>query len=312
MAIYQRDNINYGGMLGNAMANRANYLQRRYDRVAQMGQNWGNAVQQSGKTIQDALYKIAGNYYEQDKLAAQQQFQHDEALKRAEEQLARQREQEAWQARQNELNRQNTYDIATLNRQSAVDERNAEKQAQAIMHYDVQKGVLSSIADEIMRTDDPAKLAQLYRQRDEAAAKLNYYAPMVPEAYRGQRYGDSFLGFQIGMGKDRVQPAATEQTAQPTQVETVANRMAGLVASGKAATKSADIQSAINELSALDTSKLNDTQRSAWQTDIATLKANLAKAKKAEETEAAYQAELAAAGNSPAKIALVKKKYGRK
>lgn len=116
MSIYQRDNINYGGMLGNAMANRANYLQRRYDRVAQMGQNWGNAVQQSGKTIQDALYKIAGNYYEQDKLAAQQQFQHDEALKRAEEQLARQREQEAWQARQNELNRQNTYDIALMNK----------------------------------------------------------------------------------------------------------------------------------------------------------------------------------------------------
>ena len=312
MAIYQRDNINYGGMLGNAMANRANYLQRRYDRVAQMGQNWGNAVQQSGKTIQDALYKIAGNYYEQDKLAAQQQFQHDEALKRAEEQLARQREQEAWQAQQNELNRQNTYDIAALNRQSAIDDRNAEKQAQAIMHYDVQKGILNSIADEIMRTDDPAKLAQLYRQRDEAAAKLNYYAPMVPEAYRGQRYGDSFLGFHIGMGKDRVQPTATEQIPQPTKVETVANRMAGLVASGKAATKSADIQSAINELSALDTSKLNDAQRSAWQTDIATLKANLAKAKKAEETEAAYQAELAAVGNNAAKRDLIKRKYGKK
>lgn len=312
MAIYQRDNINYGGMLGNAMANRANYLQRRYDRVAQMGQNWGNAVQQTGKTVQDALYKIAGNYYDQDKLTAQQQFQHDEALKRAEEQLARQREQEAWQAQQNELNRQNTYDIAELNRQNAFDERNAEKQAQAIMHYDVQKGILNSIADEIMRTDDPSKLAQLYRQRDEAAAKLNYYAPMVPEAYKGQRYGESFQGFQLGMGKDRVQPAATEQTTQPTQVETVANRMAGLVASGKAATKSADIQSAINELNALDTSKLNDTQRSALQSDIATLKANFAKAKKAEETEANYQAELAAAGNNAAKRDLIKKKYGKK
>lgn len=312
MAIYQRDNINYGGMLGNAMANRANYLQRRYDRVAQMGQNWGNAVANSGKTVQDALYKIAGNYYEQDKLAAQQQFQHDEALKRAEEQLARQREQEAWQARQNELQRTSTENIAALNRQSSLDERNAEKQAQAIMHYDVQKGILNSIADEIMRTDDPSKLAQLYRQRDEAAAKLNYYAPMVPEAYRGQRYGESFQGFQLGMGKDRVQPAATEQTVQPTQVETVANRMAGLIATGKAATKSTDIQSAINELNALDTSKLNDTQRSALQSDIATLKANLAKAKKAEETEANYQAELAAAGNNAAKRDLIKKKYGKK
>ena len=312
MAIYQRDNINYGGMLGNAMANRANYLQRRYDRVAQMGQNWGNAVANSGKTVQDALYKIAGNYYEQDKLAAQQGFQAEQNALNSAQQLNMAREQQNWQAQQNELQRASTENIAALNRQSSLDERNAEKQAQAIMHYDVQKGILNSIADEIMRTDDPSKLAQLYRQRDEAAAKLNYYAPLVPEAYKGQRYDDSFSGFQIGMGKDRVQPAATEQEAQPTQVETVANRMAGLVATGKAATKSADIQSAINELSALDTSKLNDTQRSALQSDIATLKANFAKVKKAEETEANYKAELAAAGNNAAKRALIKKKYGKK
>jgi hypothetical protein len=116
MAIYQRDNINYGGMLGNAMANRANYLQRRYDRVAQMGQNWGNAIQQSGKAVQDAFNTAAQYQYNKDQLAAQQEFQSNEALKRAQEQLARQREQEAWQAKQNELNRQNTYDIALMNK----------------------------------------------------------------------------------------------------------------------------------------------------------------------------------------------------
>jgi len=118
MAIYQRDNINYGGMLGNAMANRANYLQRRYDRVAQMGQNWGNAIQQSGKAVQDAFNTAAQYQYNKDQLAAQQEFQSNEALKRAQEQLARQREQEAWQAKQNELNRQNTYDIALMNKGS--------------------------------------------------------------------------------------------------------------------------------------------------------------------------------------------------
>lgn len=315
MAIYQRDNINYGGMLGNAMAAKAGYLKDRYDRVAQMGQNWGNAVQNSGKIVQDAFNQAAQYQYNKDQLANQQQFQSEQnALNRA-QQLNMAREQQAWQAQQNQLQRTSTESIAAANRQSSLDERNAEKQAQAIMHYDIQKGILNSISDEIMRTDDPSKLAQLYRQRDEAAAKLNYYAPLVPEAYKGQRYGDSFQGFQIGMGKDRVQPAATDQAAQPTPatgVETVANRMAGLVATGKAATKSADIQSAINELSALDTSKLNDTQRSALQSDIATLKANLAKAKKAEETEAAYQADLAAAGDSYAKRQKVKKKYGRK
>lgn len=313
--IYSRDQINYGGMLGNAMANRANYLQRRYDRVAQMGQNWGNAVQQSGQTIQNAFNQAAQYQYNKDQMANQQQFQAEQAALNRAQQLNMAREQQKFQEQENALNRENIYNVNALNRQSALDERNSEKQAQAIMHYDVQKGILNSIADEIMRTDDPAKLAQLYRQRDEAAAKLNYYAPMVPEAYKGQRYGESFPGFQIGMGKDRIPQAPQVQAEQPqpaTGVETVANRMAGLVATGKAATKSADIQNAINELSALDTSKLNDTQRSGLQTDIATLKANLAKAKKAEETEANYQAEIAAAGNNAAKRALIKKKYGRK
>ena len=310
--IYSRDQINYGGLLGNAMANRANYLQRRYDRVAQMGQNWGNAIQQSGQAVQNAFNQAAQYQYNKDQLANQQQFQAEQnALNRA-QQLNMAREQQKFQAEQNALNRQNTYDIAELNRQNSFDERNAEKQAQAIMHYDVQKGILNSIADEIMRTDDPSKLAQLYRQRDEAAAKLNYYAPMVPEAYKGQRYGESFPGFQMGMGQDRTPQAPQVTAEQPQPVETVANRMAGLVATGKAATKSADIQSAINELSALDTSKLNDTQRSGLQTDIATLKANLAKVKKAEEREANYQAEIAAAGNNAAKRDLVKKKYGKK
>ena len=310
--IYSRDQINYGGMLGNAMANRANYLQHKYDAVRQMGQNWGNAIQQSGQTIQNAFNQAAQYQYNKDQLANQQQFQAEQAALNRAQQLNMAREQQKFQEQENALNRENTYNIAALNRQNSLDERNAEKQAQAIMHYDVQKGILNSIADEIMRTDDPAKLAQLYRQRDEAAAKLNYYAPMVPDAYKGQKYGESFQGFQLGMGKDRVPQATQVQAEQPAPVETVANRMAGLVATGKAATKSADIQSAINELSALDTSKLNDTQRSGLQTDIATLKANLAKAKKAEETEANYQAEMKAAGNNAAKRALVKKKFGRK
>lgn len=293
MAIYQRDNINYGGMLGNAMANRANYLQHKYDAVRQMGQNWGNAIQQSGQTIQNAFNQAAQYQYNKDQLANQQQFQAEQAALNRAQQLNMAREQQKFQEQENALNRENTYNIAALNRQNSLDERNAEKQAQAIMHYDVQKGILNSIADEIMRTDDPAKLAQLYRQRDEAAAKLNYYAPMVPDAYKGQRYGDSFQGFQMGMGKDRIPQAPQVQAEQPqpaTGVETVANRMAGLIAAGKAATKPEDIQSSINELSALDTSKLNDTQRSDLKAQIATLNANLSKAKKAAALKVEAQA----------------------
>lgn len=187
MAIYQRDNINYGGMLGNAMANRANYLQRRYDRVAQMGQNWGNAVQQSGKTIQDALYKIAGNYYEQDKLAAQQQFQHDEALKRAEEQLARQREQEAWQAKQNELQRASTETIAELNRQNAREDRIAQN----VMNYQNQEAIIKQLQFEYDNTSAKTpegilKRAQLQSQIEQANNRLNYYGGLIPAGFRQQ------------------------------------------------------------------------------------------------------------------------------
>lgn len=312
MGIYTRDNINYGGMLGNAMANRLNIINREGDAIRQNGQIWGNMASNIGNTINQAANTYAQYSQQNAQRAEQNQWQAEQNAINRKNELEKAEAQRKWQEEQNRLQRESTERIATLNRQNSIDERNTEKQAQAIMHYDVQKGILNSISDEIMRTDDPAKLAQLYRQRDEAAAKLNYYAPMVPDAYKGQKYGESFQGFQLGMGKDRVPLAPQVQAEQPTQVETVANRMAGLVATGKAATKSADIQSAINELSALDTSKLNDTQRSDLKAQIATLNDNLAKAKKAETTEANYQAEMEAAGNNAAKRALVKKKYGRK
>jgi len=126
MPIYTRDNINYGGMLGNAMANRANYLQRRYDRVAQMGQNWGNAIQQSGQAIQNAFNQAAQYQYNKDQLANQQQFQAEQAALNRAQQLNMAREQQAWQARQNQLNRDNTYDIAQLNRQYAQEDKQDE------------------------------------------------------------------------------------------------------------------------------------------------------------------------------------------
>ena len=87
--------------------------------------------------------------------------------------------------------------------------------------------------------------------------------------------------------------------------------MAGLVTAGKAATKSADIQSAIDELSKLDTSKLNDTQRSELNSNIATLKANLDKAKKAEARYAEGLKKYNAA-NSGLEKSLIADEYGLK
>lgn len=178
MGIYTRDQINYGGMLGNAMANRANYLQHRYDRVAQMGQNWGNAVQQSGKAVQDAFNTAAQYQYNKDQLAAQQEFQANEALKRAQEQLARQREQEAWQAKQNELNRQNTYDIALMNKGVA----NQERQAQNVMNY--QNAIAQQkYAEDMLFNARPGSVEHLQAQKalQEAKNKSEYYKGLIPQ-----------------------------------------------------------------------------------------------------------------------------------
>lgn len=178
MAIYQRDNINYGGMLGNAMRERANYLQRRYDRVAQMGQNWGNAVQQSGKTIQDAMYKIAGNYYDQDKLAAQQQFQAEQNAYNQAQALQRAREQQAWQAQQNQLQRESTEKIAELNRGQTAEEH----KAQNVMNY---QNALSSMqyAQQALDNARPGSTEYFQAQRDLAYAKskAEYYQGLIPE-----------------------------------------------------------------------------------------------------------------------------------
>ncbi|MBQ1297244.1 MAG: hypothetical protein IIY21_24580, partial [Clostridiales bacterium] len=101
MGIYQRDNINYGGMLGNAMANRMAYAQRDADIQRQMGQNWGNALNQGAQSIAAGLNTWNQQRIDQDKLAQQQQFQAEQrALERANE-LKRAQEQQKWQAEQN-------------------------------------------------------------------------------------------------------------------------------------------------------------------------------------------------------------------
>ena len=315
MAIYTRDNINYGGMLGNAMQARANQIQRDYDNYMKQPLAWANAVNQTGQTINDA-FKLAAQYSHDDaKLAAQQQFQAEQNAINQAEQLNRAREQQAWQARQNDLQRASTERIAELNRNKTLEYQQNEKQAQNVMHYEIAKGALESISDEIMRTDDPSKLATLYRQRDEQLAKMQYYGASLPSTYPGvSRTSDSFaaLGFTPGMGKNsEPQPTQAEQPTPVTPVETVANRMAGLVTAGKAATKSADIQSAIDELSKLDTSKLNDTQRSELNSNIATLKANLDKAKKAEARYAEGMKKYNAA-NSALDKSLIADEYGLK
>lgn len=176
--IYQRDNINYGGMLGNAMRERANYIQRDYENYMKQPTAWSNAVQNSGKIIQDAAFKVAGNMYEQDKLANQQQFQAEQnALNRADA-LNKAREQQAWQAEQNRLQRESTEKIAAFNRGQTAEEH----KAQNIMNY---QNALSTMqyAQQALDNARPGSTEYFQAQRDLAYAKskAEYYQGLIPE-----------------------------------------------------------------------------------------------------------------------------------
>ena len=310
MAIYQRDNINYGGMLGNAMANRANYLQHRYDRVAQMGQNWGNAVQQTGQAVGDAINKYAYTKwgYDQDmnKLEAQQDFQHDEALLRAQEQLARQREQEAWQAKQNDLQRASTERIAMQKWQESQAEKANVNQAKDNLSYQLEKAMLAQYEDALGRTEDPIKRAELQGRMEASKLKIADYESRYPQfnpqpaaaaTEQAPEFSQEFL--------NEIQPQETKPDLTHETIATLSSRIAN-------SNNVKEIDDSIATLESQNVDVLDMKEREALKKTIEDAKAKSAKIKKVEKREAEYQAELKAAGNSPAKIALVKKKYGRK
>ena len=201
MQIYTRDNINYGGMLQAALQNKANYLKNRYDRVAQMGKNWGDAVANSGKVAQDAMFKIAGNYYDQDKIAQQQAFQASEAEKRALEAMERQKEQQKFQEAENKLNRQNTYDIALLNKETVADEKKDTYQ----LNYQKAANTYNLLAAELNK--DPKNIS-LQKQVNDAKFDVEYWAK---KAGRKIETTDNSLEFSDAFLAEATQP--TQSTA---------------------------------------------------------------------------------------------------
>lgn len=300
--IYTRDNINYGGMLGNAMQNRARQIERDYDNYMRQPTAWANALNQAGQAIGNAFNQAAQYQYNKDQLAAQQQFQSEQnALNRA-NQLNMAREQQA-----------STEKIAAMNRQNSLLQQQSEKQAQNVMHYEISKGALDAITDEIMRTDDPTKLATLYRQRDEQLAKMNYYGANLPEDYiKTQKYSDNYaqFGFTPGMGQKLDTAAAPVSEETPTKTQ--AQIMSGAIADLANAKNSKDAQTALDILNNIDTNYLQKQEKETYEKAISDANAKLGKLKKAEKNEADYQAALKAAGNNAFKRAEVKKRYGRK
>lgn len=302
--IYQRDNINYGGMLGNAMQNRARQIERDYDNYMKQPMAWANAVNQTGQTIGNALNQAAQYQYNKDQLAAQQQFQSEQnAMTRANQlQLQREREADAlkraqeqhlWQAEQNRLQQESTERIAGLNRGQTAEEH----KAQNIMNY---QNALSTMqyAQQALDNARPGSNEYFQAQRDLAYAKskAEYYQGLIPEQLWYKETVPVITG-------DVEAEAALKQFGTPAplkkwQIEDLNNEWKAL--NERSGGKYDDATAArMNEIADL----LNDES----------LRVKTAsKGKTSNQINAEYQAELKAAGNNAAKRALIKKKYGRK
>ena len=173
--IYERDNINYGGMLGNAMAAKANYLKNRYDRVADIGRTWGNAVSNSGQAIQNVL-----NQY------AQQQYQAEQNALNREDVLKRAREQQAWQTKENELNRNNMLKLQQVSKEQAKE----SKYDDYMFEYNRNEAKIRMLQDALNKNPNDRELkfnledAKFNRARLRKRLGMEYSEPLqeVPKA----------------------------------------------------------------------------------------------------------------------------------
>lgn len=331
MGIYTRDQIQYANMIQNALQNRARDIERKYDAFAKRGEMYANTARNIGNTINDAFLKYATYADSKEAAQAQRDFQAAEAVKRAQEQKEAQEAQRKWQEEQNRLSRESTERIAGLNRAATMANANSDKQALAIKNLGIQQDTLDSLYDELERTDDPARRAQIYRQMDRARREIEYYSRDLPEELKTQTVGDDWehpVKFQRGMGKkpetvddlrkndlkakELIEMEQQSGRGTPTVPVMQSEKVAKFTANLSNAKTSTDAQTALDALKEIDISKLDKSARDALQKTIADGEAKVSQLKKAEKYEADYQAELKAAEGNAFKTAVVKKKYNRK
>lgn len=296
MGIYTRDQIQYANMIQNALQNRARDIERKYDAFAKRGEMYGNAARNIGNTISDAFMKYATYADSQEAAQAQRDFQAAEALKRAQEQKEAQEAQRKWQEEQNRLSRESTERIAGLNRDASKASANSDKQALAIKNLGIQQDTLDSLYDELERTDDPARRAQIYRQMDRARREIEYYSRDLPEELKTQTVGSTWNGpaeFHRGMGKKPVTAATPLQESKtPTDVPAMqSENVAKFTADLSNAKTSTDAQTALDGLNKIDILKLDKSARDSLQKTIADGEAKVKSLKDQEARKAKRKAE---------------------
>lgn len=176
--IYNRDGINYGGLIGSALQNRLSNIQRQAEYDKNLGSLWGGFGQRTGGYYGTALNTMG-----------QREFQEQEALKRAQEaalEAERNRKfQEAQQLKQIAANKE----LAMIN--AGVSNANKESEAQERLEkLLIQKGNLE--ANGMDTRDIDVSIARIYRDYPNLAGTENseQWDPTQSVQYKLAQYGD--------------------------------------------------------------------------------------------------------------------------
>ena len=297
--IYNRDNINYAGLIGQAIQN-ANQTSQLYANKWQPGSTMGQAVSQAGEKLQQAGWNewSARQNDERAQAMQQRQFEQQEKMQKAQQEF---QAQEAAKARAqqiftNEQNAKNARILAMIQKK-AQDEYNRDE-----WHMQYQNATADYDAAKAELIKDPNNIdKQRAFQRAEANVirwgdKLNYDvydAPTVPKNPVDELPSvDEVANTVDGNGTS----GATKNASYTNEgIEKNLNEIL------KGKWNNANAKKA-NELAAMIT---DPELKSQYEQRIAN------KGLTSEEIEFNYQTELKAAGDNAFKRREVKKKYGR-
>lgn len=277
MGIYTRDQIQYANMLQNALQNRARAIEREGDNLRGRGQMWGSALNTAGNTIKDAAFSIASYQHGDEQAQLQRDFQAEQAALRNKEAMERLAREQAFQAEQNQLNRDNTLAIAQNRFEQGQAERKASELNSAKSSLDIYNATIDQIDSELRRTDDRSRIDELKLGRAKMQAKIdeiyaNYPSlkPEVPEV----KQDNTTAGQET--------PAETPAENKMMQSENMAKFSTDLSTSKN----SKDTESALHGLRNIDANMLSKSEKEALQKAIAEGEAKL-KTQKANESRRA-------------------------
>lgn len=292
--IYNRDNINYSGLIGQAIQN-ANQTSQLYANKWQPGSTMGQALGQAGEKLQQAGWnEYAAQQNDARAQAMQQrQFEQQEKLQKAQEEFQREQASQNFgrQLILNDINAKNALELAKLQKDAQAEYNRDEWHMQyqnATADYDAAKAELIKDPNNIdkQRAFQRAE-ANVIRWGD----KLNYDVYDAPEAPKN-------IADELPSVDEVAGSTVAENPVQYNNTEVEKNLNEVL----KGKWNDANAKKANNLVSMLPEGAL----RNEFEQRIAN------KGLTSEQIESNYQAELKAAGDDAFKRRKVKQKYGKK